>query len=53
MKYCTKGMMVHRREAFAQPTYHGPMMYRNSCWTEAGIVDLCPCIALTVYLIFC
>ncbi|KAL4884979.1 hypothetical protein BJY04DRAFT_214863 [Aspergillus karnatakaensis] len=50
MKYCAKCIMLHRREAFAQPTYHGPMMYRQFCWTEAGIVDLCPCIALTVYL---
>ncbi|KAL5342071.1 hypothetical protein BJX70DRAFT_12586 [Aspergillus crustosus] len=50
MKYCVKCMTLHRREAFAQPTYHGPMMYRDYCWTEAGIVDICPCIALTVYL---
>ncbi|KAL4866632.1 hypothetical protein BDV12DRAFT_210358 [Aspergillus spectabilis] len=50
MKYCVKCMMLHRREAFAKPTYHGPMMSRDYCWTEAGIVDLCPCIALTVYL---
>ncbi|KAL4930238.1 F-box protein [Aspergillus undulatus] len=48
LKYCVKCMKLHRREAFAQPTYHGPMVYREYCWTEAGVVDLCPCVTLTV-----
>ncbi|KAL4937847.1 hypothetical protein BDV06DRAFT_65521 [Aspergillus oleicola] len=48
LKYCVKCMKLHRRESFAQPTYHGPMVYRKYCWTEAGVVDLCPCITLTI-----
>ncbi|KAL4786427.1 hypothetical protein BJX76DRAFT_321302 [Aspergillus varians] len=47
VKYCVKCMKLHRREAFAQPTYHGPMVNREYCWTEAGVVDLCPCVTLT------
>ncbi|KAL4922148.1 hypothetical protein BDW62DRAFT_173016 [Aspergillus aurantiobrunneus] len=41
-------MTLHSREAFAQPTYHGPMVYREYCWAEAGVVDLCPCVTLTI-----
>ncbi|KAL4799448.1 hypothetical protein BDV19DRAFT_385216 [Aspergillus venezuelensis] len=48
LKYCVKCMKLHRRESFAQPTYHGPMVYRDYCWTEAGVVDICPCISLTI-----
>ncbi|KAL4953343.1 hypothetical protein BDW69DRAFT_184545 [Aspergillus filifer] len=48
LKYCVKCMKLHRRESFAQPTYHGPMIYRDYCWTEAGVVDICPCISLTI-----
>ncbi|KAL4969955.1 F-box protein [Aspergillus stella-maris] len=48
LKYCVKCMKLHHRESFAQPTYHGPMVYRDYCWSEAGVVDICPCISLTI-----
>lgn len=48
-RYCAKCMKLHRRETFAQPTYTGPMIYREFCWTEAGVVDLCPCVSLTIH----
>ncbi|OJJ61365.1 hypothetical protein ASPSYDRAFT_87914 [Aspergillus sydowii CBS 593.65] len=49
VRYCAKCMKLHRRETFAQPTYNGPMIYREFCWTEAGVVDLCPCVSLTIH----
>lgn len=49
VRYCAKCMKLHRRETFAHPTYTGPMIYREFCWTEAGVVDLCPCVALTIH----
>jgi hypothetical protein len=45
--YCSRCLKLHPRDQFEQDSLKDPAL-RRACTYWAGIVDLCPCISLTV-----
>ncbi|KAL2830444.1 hypothetical protein BJY01DRAFT_254631 [Aspergillus pseudoustus] len=51
INYCVKCLKLHRQNQFDLDWsyFAGPPVWKKYCTRDAGIVDLCPCVSMTVF----